>query len=447
MNVGDLITILVSLLAIVVSILTLKLNTFSTTKDGILRIRHIANILVKVIFLLMCIIIVFFLYLNQKENKKKQDVIEQRKILKKQEIDFEIQNGDYISAIQEIEEKLASLEDTELEEYIDYVLLEALCYNGLARESNQKKYYEYCINILTNRLPEEIYLEDIKVVEKYLLLYITYTELDSDKYSNELDYIIQYFCKGLENNNTYGVYYDDIVMYIGEYYIDKYLKYKDNEDLINAVDFYDSICNIALSENFWSSDSDQKFFKNYMAKCYYLYAKSIYKSNKDEADRYFDEAIMLFDDIITMCNIEKEKYRFFSCVLDQGDCYIFKNQNEKAYNNLTSFLYIDDEELDYLIERCRYYLDLDLSANDINIMIMRHNRLIKMYSESAQYEKAGQTMTGLLALYYKLSNQDDCTDFFVKGKEIFEEIQLKYYIFLSNEDKEIVDDLSDIYGS
>lgn len=441
------ITILISFFSIILTLLAIKYGTFQS-KTNKKKIRWKTNLLLVLVFIFMLVAIIYNLIL---ESQKEQKQIYDRYMYDYHEVRYEIENRNYVKATKKIDNILFYLKSEN--ERIKMSILKCFCYlqEALQLDTNDEQknlYLSNCIPILKG-IQINKNASEKQINKANLLLGMAYFFLEDELYSDELEKCIDFLESSYQENS--GAFYDGSFL-LGMYYENKYNSSLEKRYLEKAMNYYEEAINGLLGNDDINIEEKDavNILKSKAAYFYLRYAMETMIEGKEDIQAFLEKSINIYNDIIASCDIEKDMKLYCNSLKEQARCYclmevFYGKYAGKAYDNFIKFIYLEDENLDDLLIGSYIFLLLDVSEDDINMLLKRYNRLLDNYNVLTDIKCIVEIKFDLVNCYYILTMKFQSIEYLNEGKKLLQEIYSNYYDYYSFERKEEIDYYNDFF--
>lgn len=436
MDINNLIVWLFTLLGILVAVLIAKWNTYSKESNKkILRWRF--NILIILIIVFLIISIIFYLNSIKLEEKRNQEQIEIQFENDCREVEFEIENQNYIDAAKKIDSILGYVKSIDEKKYVELLIWKGSCYLDemfllLLENDDQATFYaEKSISVLNDVLLNEGEISKKQLIRIKYTLGMAYLFLGDEENSEELDGIISFF-EGANKDELTEIWYGSVSMLLGMYYENKYYGKQSEIDLKKTLQYYEETINYMSNlEDINSQEkSVLKLIKEKVANFYMRQAFNNIAENKESLE-FLEKSILLYDELMRSCNINKETKLYYQCLKDQGRCYyymetIYEKYTGRAYKNFVKFIYRDEIYFDSLLVGSYVFLELNVTDEDVEMILKRYYRLLEAYNESLDFKMVAEIKSDLVMCYYILAKKQHNIEYYTEGKVLLDDIYCNY---------------------
>lgn len=347
------------------------------------------------------------------------------------EAEFELENLNYIEAAKTYNKALNYTRDDNIIIEITRKIGFCYCLQGIFSDTIKKEFYfGKAIMEFNSILASDDYVmtEEQKFFIKYdlALVYINnYTELYYEylqKVADELEKMIQeniklpcskseaYYFLGMFYEKVFYTNFDEEILYKIQNYYNSALEYK------TEIEHIDLAKRILLFN-----------YEEHAAYFCFRYAVSLYNNNEYiESKTYFEKACAVYNSLLSDCNADKFPDIYYHNLKDLARCYLFLKEYDKAYSMFKEFLYKDNEKLDIYLNGCYIFTTLELTQNDINLLLKRYERVLAYYEKKSDIENLSEMKFNVFLTYLELSICQDSSYYFEAGK-ILEDLKNNYY--------------------
>lgn len=444
----ELVSLLIALFAILISIIAIKWGTY-TSKKKRKYIRKRINILFLIV--LACAVGVVLFSIFNKKREQEQSIEQANYIYKRDynEVVFEFERSNYLEAAKKLN-NILSYVDYDEKNYIGLNRFLSICYfmEGLKDLDKKDYYYDKSIEISKRLLFSDIELTEEQLFEIQYDLGLAYVFSENELYFDDLTNVIYNMESKMEQN-------ENILSNLGEdsflfafYYDEKFKRNHQKDDLNKAINYYDkSLKDEKIVRNDTIERNAHYYYKIRATECYFRCAlDDMINKNDINKIQNFKKSIDIYNDLVNVCDYNKDPYIYYLSAKQLARCYYFLNDKDNAYKNFVTFIYYDNIDLDYLIKGSYVFAVLDINQEEIDILLNRYNRLMNKYQEESDITNLCEVKFELVVCYYFLSEKQNSINYYLSGKAILDEINEKYIDYYEADKKELIKNYNDLYN-
>lgn len=370
---------------------------------------------------------------------------------------FEIENHNYINAVKIYNDMLHSNDN--LNNFFQIKKQIGLCYmvqGNIEQGEKQNLYFDNAISTFQEILSMDDVFSKEQLLELQYYLAMTYIFYENETYEKELKVLINLLEDKLNENANLPFNKDEGYFLLGMFYESRFYKDYKSEDFekakeyfVNALEFEVEIENLDTIEKGLSllyKENAAYFYLRHanhisVNLSTYSYDEMVYIYNED-----LRTAILIYEDLLSVCSYDIYPDIYFRNVKDLGRCYILLDEKEKAYDEFKKFIYLDREDLDPNLSGSYLFTTLELNQEDIDILLKRYYRLVDYYIEISDINEMCEAKLELLSCYYVLYNKQKNIDYYKKGREILDELNNKYYGYYNTKRDGIIEEYNELYN-
>lgn len=449
MEMGTILTVLtlfVTLLGVSINVFFTKWRTYPEERNR-KKIRQRCNAILLVIILLGIIFSIFF-FIKSREEKE---------IVYKtfyDEVQYEMQNGEYSAAIKKINKQINYINNNQ--EYVDFKILKFVCLFCESIMNDSQKDNSKTENVIAEiremQLEKKQMTEDQKLFLEAILGF-SFIFLEDKRYDYEIQEIKEHF----EEIRRKNLYIDerDIDIFLGMYYEREYEK-NGNEESLKAVilNYEKVVADDGKGEVInLINKGTQEYYTRKLANYYIEAGKLKRLSNKKEAIVFFKKASLIYEEIILNCDVNKNANTYYQCINKQGACYcwlmLLKDKEEdyakKSKENFRKLINMDNEKYDESMMGMYIFIWLDNSQEEDEMVVKRYKRLMKKFDDISNYKMAAEVRFEITYSYFLLAQKYEDEKYLENGKKYLNQIKETYYDYFNESKKQNVNMINKAY--